>query len=55
MAGAENLETTVEGTLDHVLYVNEENGYAVAVVKTDADNGVARTVTMVGDLAGLEI
>jgi len=55
VAGAENLETTVEGTLDHVLYVNEENGYAVAVVKTDADNGVARTVTMVGDLAGLEI
>src|SRR5215469_8453811 len=49
------VETTVEGTLDHVLYVNEENGYAVAVVRTIAERGDSRTVTVVGNLAGLEI
>ena len=48
-------DTTVEGTLDHVLYVNEENGYAVAVVRTFAERGDSRTVTLVGNLAGLEI
>ena len=41
--------------LDHVLYVNEENGYAVAVVRTYAGRGDSRTVTIVGSLAGLEI
>ena len=45
----------VEGTLDHILYVNDRNGYAVAVIKTYAERGDSRSVTMIGDLAGLEI
>jgi exodeoxyribonuclease V alpha subunit len=53
--GTAPAETTVEGTLDHVLYVNEESGYAVAVVKTHAGRGDSRTVTIVGSLVGLEI
>ena len=55
MTGTAQVETTVEGTLDHVLYVNEENGYAVAVVRTYAGRGDSKTVTIVGSLAGLEI
>ncbi|HEY2484622.1 MAG TPA: ATP-dependent RecD-like DNA helicase [Candidatus Binataceae bacterium] len=55
MTGTPQVETMVEGTLDHVLYVNEENGYAVAVVRTYAERDDSRTVTIVGSLAGLEI
>src|SRR5262245_33131856 len=55
VTGTAQVETTVEGTLDHVLYVNEENGYSVAVVRTYAGRGDSRTVTIVGSLAGLEI
>ena len=46
---------TVEGTLDHLLYVNDSTGYGVAVVKAYAGSGDTRTITMVGNLAGLEI
>lgn len=45
----------VEGTLDHLLYVNDSTGYGVAVVKAYAGSGDTRTITMVGNLAGLEI
>jgi exodeoxyribonuclease V alpha subunit len=55
VAEIENSPEIVEGTLDHILYVNDQNGYAVAVVKTYADRGSVRSVTMVGSLAGLEI
>jgi exodeoxyribonuclease V alpha subunit len=48
-------EETVEGTLDHLLYVNDESGYAVAVVKSYAGAGDTRSVTIIGNLAGLEI
>ncbi|MGO9606939.1 MAG: ATP-dependent RecD-like DNA helicase [Candidatus Binataceae bacterium] len=51
----ENSEAMVEGTLDHILYVNDQSGYAVAVIKTYAGNGDTKAVTMVGNLAGLEI
>jgi exodeoxyribonuclease V alpha subunit len=51
----EHAEELLEGTLDHVLYVNDESGYAVAVVRTDAQGGEARNVTVVGNLAGLEV
>src|SRR5208282_484316 len=45
----------VEGTLDHILYVNDQSGYAVAVIKTYAGSGDTRAVTIIGNLAGLEI
>ncbi|HXW85657.1 MAG TPA: hypothetical protein VEJ86_14720, partial [Candidatus Binataceae bacterium] len=51
-AGAEE---SLEGTLDHVLFMNEESGYAVAVIKTDARSGDSRSITILGTLAGLEV
>jgi exodeoxyribonuclease V alpha subunit len=49
-------QQTVEGTLDQVLYVNEENDYTVAVLETDgADSADRRRVTIVGGLGTLEI
>jgi exodeoxyribonuclease V alpha subunit len=48
-------EEMIEGTLDYLLYVNDESGYAVAVVKAESDGGATRSVTMIGNLAGLEI
>ncbi|HKN01571.1 MAG TPA: ATP-dependent RecD-like DNA helicase [Candidatus Binataceae bacterium] len=51
----ENSEAMVEGTLDHILYVNDQSGYAVAVIKTYAGSGDTRAVTIIGNLAGLEI
>ena len=38
-----------------LLYVNDSTGYGVAVVKAYAGSGDTRTITMVGNLAGLEI
>ncbi|HTR60904.1 MAG TPA: hypothetical protein VMH37_04315, partial [Candidatus Binataceae bacterium] len=55
MADSAQSEAHVEGTLDHVLYVNDENGYAVAVIKTYAEHGDTKSVTIVGNFAGLEI
>ncbi|MGH7812455.1 MAG: SF1B family DNA helicase RecD2 [Candidatus Binataceae bacterium] len=46
---------TLEGTLDQVLFVNDESGFSVAVVTEPRENGVARRVTVVGNLAGLEV
>jgi exodeoxyribonuclease V alpha subunit len=48
-------EEIVEGTLDHLLYVNDQSGYAVAVVKSYGGAGDTRSITMIGNLAGLEI
>ncbi|HUY39312.1 MAG TPA: AAA family ATPase, partial [Candidatus Binataceae bacterium] len=55
MSEPEHNAQTVEGTLDHLLYVNDSTGYGVAVVKAYAGSGDTRTITMVGNLAGLEI
>jgi len=45
----------LEGTFEQVLYVNEASGYSVAVVECDSADGVRRRVTVVGNLAGIEI
>ena len=55
MSEPEHSQEIVEGTLDHLLYVNDSTGYGVAVVKAYAGAGDTRTITMVGNLAGLEI
>jgi exodeoxyribonuclease V alpha subunit len=55
VSAAENLEGMVEGTLDHILFVNEQTGYAVAVIKTNPNGGSGRAITIFGSLAGLEI
>ena len=47
-------QVTVEGTLEQILFVNETNGYVVAVVETD-DSDSRRRVTVVGTLDGLEV
>src|SRR5579859_1619961 len=48
-------ETMIEGTLDQVLYVNEGNGYAVAVIETGDTAPERRRITIVGGLDGLEV
>jgi len=55
VAEAERAEELIEGTLDHILYVNDESGYSVAVVESTDEAGAARRFTIVGNLAGLEI
>ncbi|MDB5107420.1 MAG: Exodeoxyribonuclease alpha chain [Candidatus Binatus sp.] len=48
----------LEGTLDHILYQNDESGYSVAVVVVATERGDLRElqrVTIVGNLAGLEV
>ena len=46
---------SIEGTLDQLLFVNESNGYAVAVVERSDDEGTCGRITVVGDLSGIEI
>jgi len=46
---------TLEGILDQVLFVNDHNGYSVAVVVVPQEHGDFRRVTVVGNLAGLEV
>lgn len=46
---------TVEGTLDQILYINEESGYVVAVVERGDDNGARHRITVVGELGTIEI
>ncbi len=55
MATPSSAEQLIEGVLDHLLYVNDATGYGVAVVKSYEQEGDTRTVTMVGNLAGLEV
>ena len=46
---------TLEGILDQILFVNDKNGYSVAVVVVPQEHGDFRRVTVVGNLAGLEV
>ena len=55
MAQAHQAAETLEGTLDQVLFVNDNNGYSVAVVVVAGEHGDFRRVTVVGNLAGLEV
>jgi len=55
VAQAVQANETLEGILDQVLFVNENNGYSVAVVVVAGEHGESRRVTMVGNLAGLEV
>jgi exodeoxyribonuclease V alpha subunit len=45
----------VEGTLDQILYINEESGYVIAVVERSDDEGARRRITIVGELGVIEI
>jgi exodeoxyribonuclease V alpha subunit len=45
----------VEGTLDQILYINEDSGYVVAVVERGDDNGARHRITVVGELGTIEI
>jgi len=55
VAAPETSEQLLEGTLEQLLYVNDESGYAVAVVECTLQDGVRERLTVVGSLAGLEI
>jgi exodeoxyribonuclease V alpha subunit len=55
MADSAQTGGRIEGTLDQILYINEQNGYAVAVVERLDDGDTHERVTVVGSLAGLEI
>jgi exodeoxyribonuclease V alpha subunit len=55
VAQAHQAAETLEGTLDQVLFVNEKNGYSVAVVVVAGEHGELRRVTVVGNLSGLEV
>ncbi len=55
MAHAHQAAETLEGILDQVLFVNETSGYSVAVVVVAGEHGDFRRVTIVGNLAGLEV
>lgn len=47
-------EETIEGTLDHLLYVNEQTGYSVAAVSMG--QGIeSRRITIVGNFGTLEV
>ncbi len=46
---------TLEGVLDQVLFANDKNGYMVAVVVVAGEHNDFRRVTIVGNLAGLEV
>jgi exodeoxyribonuclease V alpha subunit len=51
----EKVEELIEGTLDHLLYVNESSGYSVAVIECDVPNGVRKRITVVGELGAVEV
>src|SRR5258708_30274202 len=55
VAQAVQATETIEGILDQVLFVNDKNGYTVAVVVIPQEHGDFRRVTIVGNLAGLEV
>ncbi len=55
MAQTHQAAETLEGILDQVLFVNDKNGYSVAVVVVAGEHGDSRRVTVVGNLAGLEV
>ena len=51
----EHADELIEGTLDHVVYVNDSNGYSVAIVECDSAEGTRRRITVVGNLSGIEV
>ena len=55
VAQAIHADETLEGILDQVLFVNEKNGYSVAVEWSAAGVRRLRRITVVGNLAGLEV
>src|SRR5260370_6281939 len=57
VAETQHATETVEGILDQVLFANDNNGYMVAVVVVagTGEHGDFRRVTVVGNLAGLEV
>ncbi len=54
-AKARDAQDRIEGTLEQILFANDENGYAVAIVERSDDDGARARVTVVGSLAGLEV
>ncbi len=55
MAETQHAVETLEGVLDQVLFANDNNGYTVAVVLVAGEHNDFRRVTIVGNLAGLEV
>ena len=55
VAQAQQATETLEGIFDQVLFVNDKTGYSVAVVVVPQEHGDFRRVTVVGNLAGLEV
>ena len=55
MAETQQANETVEGILDQVLFANDNNGYTVAVVVVAGEHNDFRRVTVVGNLAGIEV
>jgi len=55
VAEAQHATETLEGVLDQVLFANDNNGYTVAVVLVAGEHNDFRRVTIVGNLAGLEV
>lgn len=54
MNDAVQTEETIEGTLDHLLYVNEQTGYSVAAIAIG--HGIeSRRITIVGNFGPLEV
>ena len=45
----------IEGVLDQILFANDNNGYTVAVVVVAGEHSDFRRVTVVGNLAGIEV
>ncbi|HUY18926.1 MAG TPA: ATP-dependent RecD-like DNA helicase [Candidatus Binataceae bacterium] len=54
MNEAQRAAEMVEGTLDQVLFINDQNGYVVAVLRRAAEAGGDR-LTVVGNLGGVEV
>jgi exodeoxyribonuclease V alpha subunit len=48
-------ESQIEGILDHIVYVNDDTGYTVAVLIAGGAGADAHKVTMVGALGGIEV
>jgi exodeoxyribonuclease V alpha subunit len=51
----EHADELLEGTLDHVVYINDTSGYSVAIMECDSAEGARRRITIVGNLSGIEV
>src|SRR5487761_584046 len=54
MSETAEVELLIEGTLDQILYLNEQSGYAVAVLER-SDDDLRQRITIFGSLAGLDV